>query len=445
MPSPRPRDILNEDVPRQEPRRPFGRAIVDEMILFLYVTISFLSFNRLPRAGSTQKQAFAIGSCVTRQPQYSTNWYHGPSRSKFHPDLASSALHVDDAQESLKALQESADALPDPHLKTHVKSAVSHVSVLWETAKSKKKQAWSRRSLKVLETLAEAVGPDSFNISPLMLDDIRSFEILLLEIRTAMERSWTLRLFRSNRRENDFDKRLSKLQRNFEEACSQRSGFDTPVVSAGVPLDSYSHTLESNPFRSRSRFSGLKSRLSLVSSTCVDVASTTLTVLEKLGSAVPIISGVVSGVSALLETSKRVNQLKEKAQASLQHLATLTEDANQDQSNMLELLRYEDELSEAHAALVLIMGQGWISRLLRLNRNEDILDTFDRRLIEMDKRLTASNLAQIKTKLKHIADSLLTGYSKTRSRSSPFASNRLILIPGYSSITLCKAVAVLHG
>ena len=158
-----------------------------------------------------------------------------------------------------------------------------------------------------------------------MLDDIRSFEMyvsetlvvyivgiyltlhfirLLLEIRTAMEQSWTLRLFRSNRRENDFDKRLSKLQRKFEEACSQRSGFDTPVVSAGVPLDSYSHTLELNSFRSRSRFSGLKSRLSLVSSTCVDVASTTLTVLEKLGSAVPIISGVVSGVSALLDTAK---------------------------------------------------------------------------------------------------------------------------------------------
>lgn len=34
----------------------------------------------------------------------------------------------------------------------------------------------SRRSLKVLETLAEAVGHDPFNILPLMLSDIRSFE-----------------------------------------------------------------------------------------------------------------------------------------------------------------------------------------------------------------------------------------------------------------------------
>ena len=52
-------------------------------------------------------------------------------RSKFHPDLASSASHVDDAQESLRALQESADASPNPHLK----SAVSGVSALWQIAK----------------------------------------------------------------------------------------------------------------------------------------------------------------------------------------------------------------------------------------------------------------------------------------------------------------------
>jgi hypothetical protein len=154
MRSPRPRDTLVEDVPRQEPRRPFGRAIVDEMILFLYVTISFLSFNRLPRAGSTQKQAFAIGSCVNRNTLLTGT--HGPSRSvltfhsfrsKFHPDLASSALHVGDAQESLKALQESADALPDPHLKTHVKSAVSHVSVLWQTAKVEQSVGFLQRCM----------------------------------------------------------------------------------------------------------------------------------------------------------------------------------------------------------------------------------------------------------------------------------------------------------
>jgi hypothetical protein len=72
-----------------------------------------------------------------------------------------------------------------------------------------------------------------------------------------------------------------------------------------VPPDPYSHTLESKPFRCRSFFSRLKSRLDPVSSTCADVAWTTLKVLEKLaGSSVPILSGPVSGVSALLDTAK---------------------------------------------------------------------------------------------------------------------------------------------
>jgi hypothetical protein len=270
-------------------------------------------------------------------------------RSKFHPDLASSASHDDAAQESLRALQESADASPNPHLK----SAVSGVSVLWQIAKveywlstevyvlpkrveqsTKEAQAWSERSLKVLETLAEAVGHNPFNIPPLILEGIRNFEEyvsetnvesvvgiyltlhyirLLLEIRTAMEppmeQDRTSRPSESNRGFDDFDNRLSELQQKFEEACSQRSGFDTPFVSAGalrVPRDPYSHsTLESKPFRRRFLPPGLKSRLDPVSSTCADVASTTLKVLEKAaGSAVPILSGAVSGVSAVLDTAK---------------------------------------------------------------------------------------------------------------------------------------------
>ena len=250
------------------------------------------------------------------------------------------------------------DVLPNPHLKTRVKSAVSSVSALCQTAKVEKSvgflqrrmfyqilqrveqskeeaQARSQRSLKVLGTLAEAVGHDPFNIPPLMLGDIRSFEKyvsetlmgytigiyltlhpirLLFEIRAAMERPMERgrisRLFRLNRHRdgfNDFDKRLSDVQQKFEEACSQRSGFDTPFVSAGaltVPPDPYSHTLESKLFRRHFRFSGLKSRLDRVSSTCVDVASTTLKVLEKPGSSVPILNGVVSGVSVLLDTAK---------------------------------------------------------------------------------------------------------------------------------------------
>ena len=195
---------------------------------------------------------------------------------------------------------------------------------------SKEAQTWSEHSLKVLETLAEAVGHDPFNIPPLIPGDIRSFEEyvseinvgsvvgiyltlhsirLLLEIRAAMEltmeQDWTSRRSRSNRRGNgfnDFDKRLSELQRKFEEACPQRSRFDTPLR---VPRDPYSHTHESKPFRRRSLPPGLKSRLGPMSSTCADVTSTTLKILEKAaGSAVPIVSGAVSGVSALLDTVK---------------------------------------------------------------------------------------------------------------------------------------------
>ena len=51
-------------------------------------------------------------------------------------------------------------------------------------------QARSQRSLKVLETLAEAVGHDPFNIPPLMLDDIRSFEKYVSE--TLVEASLAL-------------------------------------------------------------------------------------------------------------------------------------------------------------------------------------------------------------------------------------------------------------
>jgi hypothetical protein len=202
----------------------------------------------------------------------------------------------------------------------------------------KETQAWSQRSLKVLEAVAEAVGHDPFNIPPLMLKDIRSFEKyvsetlvesivwiymtlhsirLLLEIRTVtameppIEQGRTKRLFRLSRHRNgfnDFDKRLSELQQKFEEARSQRSGFDTPLVSTGalgIPRDPYARTLKSKPFRRRFLFPGLKFRLHPVSSACADVASTTLRVLEKAaGSAVPILSGAVSGISALLDTAK---------------------------------------------------------------------------------------------------------------------------------------------
>jgi hypothetical protein len=140
------------------------------------------------------------------------------------------------------------------------------------------------------------------------------------------------------------------------------------------------------------------------------------------------------------------------------------------------ILHFVSELSEVRAAMVPITGRGWRSRLFRLNRNEDVLDMFNRRLNEALQRfmvsqqyfvidfsfadndciLKVSNVAQMRVEVsqfqkRFVCPSLmtilparsfqLTGYSY----SPPFASNRLILIPGYSSGTLCKAVAVLHG
>ena len=236
---------------------------------------------------------------------------------------------------------------------------------------SEEAQARSQRSLKVLETLAEAVGHDPSNIPSLMLEDICSFKeyvsealvgyivgtylalhfiSLLLEIRTAMEppvvQSRLSPPFRSNRHGNgfkDFDKRLSDLQQKFEEACSHRSGFDTPFVSAGasrVSPDPYSHALESKPFRCRFRI-GLKYRLDRVSSTCADVASTTLKVLEKPGSSVPILNGVVSGVLALLDTAKVERYFPLLLGSAFFNQFTLAEDVDHDQSStsMLERVR----------------------------------------------------------------------------------------------------------
>jgi hypothetical protein len=126
-----------------------------------------------------------------------------------------------------------------------------------------------------------------------------------------MKKGWMLRLssFRSNRRGNTFDKRLSELQQKFEETRSQRSGFDTSSVSEStgtlrVPPDPYTHTPESKPFRRRFSLSGWKSRLDPVSSTCADVASTALGVLEKAAGSVPILSGAVGGISAGLHITE---------------------------------------------------------------------------------------------------------------------------------------------
>jgi hypothetical protein len=50
------------------------------------------------------------------------------------------------------------------------------------------------------------------------------------------------------------------------------------------------------------------------------------------------------------------------------------------------MLHFVSQLSEVRAVMVPITEQGWISRLFRLNRNEEILDTFNQRPNEAQQR-----------------------------------------------------------
>ena len=50
------------------------------------------------------------------------------------------------------------------------------------------------------------------------------------------------------------------------------------------------------------------------------------------------------------------------------------------------MLHFVSQLLEVRAAMMPIMERGWISRLFRLNRNDDILDTFNHRLNEAQQR-----------------------------------------------------------
>jgi hypothetical protein len=148
-----PWDILNKDVPRREPQRPFGRAIVNKALL-LYVYILSLSFNYLLHNGldgDTHVGSQAFGSCVnhnhtpigTQVPRTVLTPDFDMPRHRFHLDLAPSALHVDDAQESLRARQESADALQNPHLK----SVVNGVSDLLQAAEVEQCVAFLKRRM----------------------------------------------------------------------------------------------------------------------------------------------------------------------------------------------------------------------------------------------------------------------------------------------------------
>jgi hypothetical protein len=80
-----------------------------------------------------------------------------------------------------------------------------------------------------------------------------------------------------------------------------------------------------------------------------------------------------------------VKQSKESAQGLLQRSATFAEAVDHNQSNML-LENLVSQLTEICAAVVPITERRWLSRLLRLNRIERILDNSNQRLNEAQQR-----------------------------------------------------------
>ena len=127
------KDILNKDVS-------FGRSIDNKVISPLDVQSQ--PFNCLPHDPN---------ACLCVDPAYYIQVSRSSPQYSVYPDLTSSAPHVacDDAhaQESLRALQQSADALPNSYLKTRVKSAVSGVLALWQTAKVEQSVGFLRRCM----------------------------------------------------------------------------------------------------------------------------------------------------------------------------------------------------------------------------------------------------------------------------------------------------------
>jgi hypothetical protein len=142
----------------------------------------------------------------------------------------------------------------------------------------------------------------------------------------------------------------------------------------------------------------------------------------------------------------------------------------------LSNVTFVSELSEVRAAMVPITGRSWISRLFRLNRNEDILDASNHRVNEARQRYMVCqqyfvfdfgfgdddwypqgwychsdksrgiSAPETYRRQPRMPPSLITilptrSFQLTEySKPSPFAFNRLILIPGYSSGLRCTVV-----
>ncbi|KAJ7061254.1 hypothetical protein C8F01DRAFT_1369463 [Mycena amicta] len=132
-----------------------------------------------------------------------------------------------------------------------------------------------------------------------------------------------------------------------------------------------------------------------------DIALTSLTALRESSDAFPPLKSTVGGVLALWNIVERVKTSKKKAKALRRRACEVLEaltDAVPDPSNippslLVSIQRFNDVLIEAVNAMEPLTKQ---RRLLSLNRDEAILDSFNRRLDESFQTFTiAANISLI--------------------------------------------------
>jgi len=155
----------------------------------------------------------------------------------------------------------------------------------------------------------------------------------------------------------------------------------------------------------------LKQRLKRGSATCSDVAMTSLTALRDSADAFPPLKSAVAGVLVLWQTAERVKTSKKKAKALSHHaLRVLEELADAVSSNpsnispsMLKSIRaFEDTVNSIQAVLEPLTKQRFLVSFSSLNRNEEELEAFSRRLEEAFQAFTIGSLARVETQLQVI-------------------------------------------
>ncbi|KAJ7051604.1 hypothetical protein C8F01DRAFT_1174346, partial [Mycena amicta] len=147
-----------------------------------------------------------------------------------------------------------------------------------------------------------------------------------------------------------------------------------------------------------------KPRFKRGSEACSDIILTSLTALRESADAFPPLKSAVGGVLALWNTIERVKTSKKKAKAlrrrAYEVLEALT-DAVPDPSNIppsmvMSIQRFNDVLIEAVNAVEPLTKR---RRLLSLNRDEAILEFFNRRLDESFQTFTIAGLTRVETQL----------------------------------------------